>query len=230
MGTTAYYAKMPNGKKKRVPSVTGVLKYVGDKGGLMGWYFKQGKLASEMEADGHEPINTVWNLPKTDAEIGTIVHLMIECDLSGVKFDRGSLDELLIPADGAYRQWERFKVDRKLEVIATETALVHQDLGFGGTSDMVAKIDGRTTLVDFKTGGLYPDHIAQLAAYAALWTENHPETPLEAVALLGISKTAGMFKWVSMEVSADIVKRGWKLFRAGLTAQQEYTQIAKALR
>lgn len=38
--------------------------------------------------------------------------------------------------------------------------------GYAGVADAVARIGGRTLLVEYKTGGVYAEHRLQLAAYA----------------------------------------------------------------
>ena len=98
-----------------VPSVTTVLKYSGDKGGLMNWYFQSGKEAARLELEeNHRPINSVWDLPKNAAEIGTVAHAMIEADLHGVEFARDMYSpELLAAADAAFVSWQRFKATRR---------------------------------------------------------------------------------------------------------------------
>ena len=60
---------------------------------------------------------------------------------------------------------------RPLEV---EAFLINETLGYGGTLDLIAELDGETWLLDWKTGKsvawpdgrVYADHRLQLAAYA----------------------------------------------------------------
>lgn len=63
------------------------------------------------------------------------------------------------------------------EQVATETQLFSKEMKLGGTCDMVAKIDGETWMIDFKTSnGLYKTHEIQLAAYKEMWdAHNSPE-------------------------------------------------------
>ena len=50
--------------------------------------------------------------------------------------------------------------------LMVETQLFSRKMRLGGTCDMVARINGETWLIDFKTSnGLYKTHEIQLAAY-----------------------------------------------------------------
>ncbi|EAR14046.1 hypothetical protein RB2501_01430 [Robiginitalea biformata HTCC2501] len=60
------------------------------------------------------------------------------------------------------------------EQVATETQLFSKKMKLGGTCDMVAKINGETWMIDFKTSnGLYKTHEIQLAAYKEMWDEHN---------------------------------------------------------
>jgi len=60
------------------------------------------------------------------------------------------------------------------EQVAAETMLFSKTLRLGGTCDMVAKINGETWLIDFKTSnGLYKTHEIQLAVYKEMWDEHN---------------------------------------------------------
>ena len=84
---------------------------------------------------------------------------------------------------------------RPLEV---EAFLINEALGYGGTLDLIAELDGEVWLLDWKTGksvawpdgSVYADHRLQLAAYAKagfIARVGDPECyPLPAVARFGI--------------------------------------------
>jgi len=190
MPSKSYWAEA-TGRKVRVPSVTTVLRFVGDKGGLYHWNFMQGKEAALLEAEGQGPFNSVWDLPKGPAETGTVAHAMIEADLTGATFARDLHPaDVLAEADEAFKVWLRWKEKRKLEVVATECSMVSESWMYGGTVDLVAYVDGELTLMDFKTGSVWAEHLLQVAAYARMWAETQ-DKPLEHIGLMRLSKTDG---------------------------------------
>ena len=59
-----------------------------------------------------------------------------------------------------------FWLDHKPEVIATEQVCYSLKHGFAGTIDAILKIDGKITIVDWKTSSaIYPSYLMQVAAY-----------------------------------------------------------------
>ena len=112
------------------------------------------------------------------AEIGTIAHKMIEWHLKNKDPDNKWLAEYA-PADVdkaenaflAYLDWES---QHDVKVVKSEEKLVSEKYKYGGTLDFVAKVDGKLSLIDFKTSnGLYVEHKIQVAAYEYLYYENH---------------------------------------------------------
>lgn len=214
MGTRSYWITDPDtGRKVRVPSTTGITKVAGDKGGLFNWYFEGGKEAAALEAEGLGPFRTIWDLPRGAAEIGTIVHAMIECDLRGNELDRALYQPWPAEADEAFDVWLEFKDTSHVETVAVEHPLTSVRYRYGGTLDLVARINGRLTLADFKTGkGVYSEHLYQIAAYAHLWAENHSE-PLERMGILRLSKTDGGLHQHFWPCTSPTMKRAWEGFR-----------------
>ncbi len=57
--------------------------------------------------------------------------------------------------------------------------LVHKDIPYSGTPDIVCMIDDKIHMVDIKTGAPYTSHELQLTCYKALWDANFPEYPID---------------------------------------------------
>ena len=98
---------------------------------------------------------------------GSKVHSIIEAHLAGQKAT------LTKPFDAIL---ENFKnVTKGWEIVETEKELLNKEYMYGGTCDLLVKIDGELTLVDIKTGGLYDNkELAQLAGYdMCLKVEKH---------------------------------------------------------
>jgi hypothetical protein len=79
------------------------------------------------------------------------------------------------------------------ELIACETNLASADLQFGGTIDLVVKLDGKIWIIDIKSSNnLHETYDMQMAAYAMLWNERHPDQQIEELGILWLkSSTRG---------------------------------------
>lgn len=119
-------------------------------------------------------------------DTGTCVHTMIELDIQGrpmsdIRFYADSTLKNPIELDkaiSAFRAWREWRSQHSLTPIAQEIPLVSERYQFGGTPDLIAMVDGRRCLLDFKTskdGSVYPDKLLALAAHGRLWTEHHPD-------------------------------------------------------
>jgi hypothetical protein len=98
------------------------------------------------------------------ANTGTLVHAAVSSAIAGEPIDSDALtDEQNAILDQFYR-WQRGFAPVYL---ASEFAVFSDTHKYAGTADMAMQIDGRTLLVDVKTGkDLWPDVALQLAAYA----------------------------------------------------------------
>jgi len=176
-------------KGKRVPGATTVINLYGDnKGALMGWMRKE-CLA------GRDP----YKVRDSAADIGTVCHALVEEHvhkaLGNEEFkalDRLEYSPLTMEvaekAFNAYLQWEK---SANIEYIRAELQLVSNEYKYGGTIDIVAKLDGKLTIIDLKTSkGVYPDHKIQIGAYRNLYEETFEQRP-EAF-ILQLSKVDGL--------------------------------------
>lgn len=115
------------------------------------------------------------------AKDGTLVHKFIENHLSGEKVTRASVAEISCRINGeekvatfgfdndtwpmyeGYLAWEE---RRKPKLIWTEKTLYSLQYGYAGRSDVMMEIDGRPTIVDFKSAKKpQNDHKQQGSAY-----------------------------------------------------------------
>lgn len=77
--------------------------------------------------------------------------------------------------------WFKFKP----EVYINEVSFCSEQLGFGGTIDLVCKINGQVWLIDFKSSNaIYTSYELQIAAYAKLWNEVNPDYKIERTGIL----------------------------------------------
>lgn len=108
------------------------------------------------------------------ASIGTLAHKMIldyfqkhETDIKDYTPEQVSQAQNCLIS---FFAWEK---QHKIEPVKLEYSGVNENLKYGGTFDMLAKIDDILTLIDFKTGsGIYPEYFYQLAAYDSILRQN----------------------------------------------------------
>ncbi len=158
-----------------VPGVTTVLNVL-NKPALVPW-------ANKMGLAGIDTAKYVDAL----ARIGTLAHHRLECHLTGhaPELDDYSPDEL-DKADNSLLSYFEWAKGHEVVPLLCEWQGVSR-MGFGGTVDCYAMIDGVLTLLDFKTGkAIYAEHLYQVAAYRQLLEE--AERPVAQVMILQIGR------------------------------------------
>jgi PD-(D/E)XK nuclease superfamily len=143
------------------------------------------------------------------AAIGSLAHEMILAHHKNVKFEAdGHPADLIDKAENcllSYFEWER---GHNIEPILCEAQLVSL-LGFGGTLDLYAKVDGVRTVVDYKSGkAIYPEHVYQTAAYRHLLLENGYEVDGVRILQIGRSEDEGF-----SEKFVGDTSREWEIFK-----------------
>lgn len=164
-GKNKTHTRYRNSKGDIVPGVTTILGVL-NKPALVHWAWDLGSKGIDYRKYRDDK-----------ADIGTLAHYLIMCDLTGEKPDTSDYSEKQIDqAENSvlsYLEWKKGKV---VKPILVETSLVSEEDGYGGTIDLFAWIDDVRTLVDFKTGkAIYSDMFYQLAAYNALLSKNGHE-------------------------------------------------------
>ena len=159
-----------------VTTVTDVL----DKPALVKWKREQVALAAVAHAERLVADRTAGNTEAAVAfllatrnagvegrERGTRIHAALEGILRRERVVVDARDQAAV--EGA-RAWLNQRRVRPLEV---EAFLINETVGYGGTCDLIAEIDGETWLLDWKSsksvafadGSVYEDMRLQLAAY-----------------------------------------------------------------
>ena len=95
---------------------------------------------------------------------GTMVHESIESLIQGeeVKCDDDEIAKHLMC-------FSKFWDEHEVTTIAQELFLIHGGYGFAGTPDLICEINGKTWILDWKTGGHYKTHNLQCHMYALLY-------------------------------------------------------------
>lgn len=122
------------------------------------------------------------------AMVGTLAHAMIEADLQGTVIDQS----LYSPqqwdlAENSLISYYEWKSRHELTPIFCEKQMVSDVRLYGGTIDCYCMLDGKPTLLDFKTGkAIYDEYFVQLAAYAELLKEQ--DLPVDQVRILRVGR------------------------------------------
>lgn len=156
---------------ERLPGVTTVIGLL-DKPALVGW---AGKLCAEagwQAAKAGEGIpgwrDVCYGKRDQAASDGTRAHDLFEQYLLGQDVERTEQD-----TDAAWQAFQNAKAWKeglaiRFEVWPHERPLVDAEMGFAGTPDALARQGDEVALADWKTGGVYPEQVIQMAAYRHL--------------------------------------------------------------
>jgi hypothetical protein len=147
------------------------------------------------------------------ATTGTLVHEAVSAAIAGQPVDPDLLtDEQHAIVDQFYRWQRAFAPD----YLASEFAVFSDTYEYAGTADMAVRIDGRTYLVDVKTGkDLWPDVALQLAAYAnadfyMVGKQRVTPWPFDEWAVLHLRSE----RWEFRAVRDEYRELAWRRFRA----------------
>lgn len=180
-----------------VTTVTGIL----DKSALKNWAWKMGLKGED-----------IYKYTDEAKAIGSLAHELIAQSLGGpsAKVKAYSPDQLERAEYSVkvFADWRLRHSD--LEPVAVEVPLVSEAHRYGGTIDLVARIDGRTELIDFKTGsGIWPEHEVQVGAYWKLLEQSGQK--IEGARILRIGRTEGEAMDERVLTGRQVLN-GWRIF------------------
>lgn len=193
------------GDKLYQPSVTGIIGMKDKSGALVHWATEQ--FAEKMKAMIYdaEPeylqpdllaalvdvAKDTWRVSKQQAaDIGTVAHGVFEDTLAGkevklpLQFDpvltRNFNQDMIDQLHNAIDAGLKFIREHEVEVVQAEAVRWSPTHGYIGTGDLIARIDGKLSVADWKTSKrLYPTIRLQLSAYKHAYEEEHPEQEIE---------------------------------------------------
>lgn len=145
------------------------------------------------------------------ASIGTIVHDYAEA-FATAKIEGKPLPE--IPADApeaalngimAFIDWTK---QHHVEFRETERLVYSKAFGYVGLTDAIAVVDGKLSVIDYKTSkGIYDDHYFQIAGYWAAYTEETAGDIQQGI-LLHFNKETGEFAAHVIEAADNLKNFG----------------------
>lgn len=124
------------------------------------------------------------------ADMGTYIHNWIEAYSQGESPELPVNKKLLKTIEDFKAFWD----SKDIEVIHAERPVCSLKHYLAGIPDLICKVDGKLTIMDWKTGsGIYPEMFLQLAAYALMYEEEHPDQKVEQLYIVNAS-VKNMFK------------------------------------
>lgn len=162
--------------KKHLPGVTTITKLL-NMPFLVKWANKLGKQGID-----------VTEYVENTARLGTLIHTIIESHIEKKEITLDEYTDEEIDLGGAifythYMPWEQAHV---VEPIFVEKQF-DSILGYQGIIDFYCKLDGKYTIIDFKTSkSISNEHLLQVSAYKNLMEEHN--YPVEQLLILDIKK------------------------------------------
>lgn len=120
------------------------------------------------------------------ADMGTFVHDWVEKYVTGDPQSE-PVNPQLRKATKAFVKWYEAT---NIEPLSSEQKLCSPTLMLAGTVDFIGKVDGKLTIIDWKTGsGIYPEMFLQMGAYVLMYEEEFGEK-VEQVGIVNCSVKA----------------------------------------
>lgn len=129
-----------------------------------------------------DPIRAHSDFMERVSDLGSKLHLYMECDLKGTEFPEKELTEAMLPGIAS---WEAFKREHEIELIDSERVLFSERYRVAGTIDLRVKVDGVTYVADLKTGSVQNKAFTQLAIYKHMLQEMGLSDGSEKLLVLG---------------------------------------------
>lgn len=232
------YHVLVDGKKVKVPSVTTVTSQL-DKPGLMPWgvkmalgVFKDSILpgcsytSEELEVICEKAKNQAnWEKNKA-ANVGVTAHAWIESWIKGETTTMPDKSEPHRPCIDAVLDWVK---QHDVHFLSTEVPVFSLEHGYVGRTDGEADVDGKFSIIDFKTGkSIWGEAVLQLSAYAHARREADPELAYARGYIIRLDKETGKFYKFGIDI-ADL-DRYFPAFLGLKAAYDASKDIGKQLR
>lgn len=145
--------------------------------------------SNKLGLDGYDVNKFVDKL----ANIGSLIHYLIECDCKSIKPDLGDYTQNeIVVAQTALHKWESWKKIHLFKLIDSELQIVSDDLLVGGTCDVYCNVDGKNCVLDIKTSkGIFSEHRTQVVAYKRLLQDNGKPVDECRIVRIGRNETEG---------------------------------------
>lgn len=173
--------------------------------------------------DWHE---IVYGARDAAADAGTQAHDMFEQFLRNGVMPVRLAGDWSEEARQAYHNARHWLEASALQIEPFEQPLVSEYYEFGGTPDALAKLGDDWYLADWKTGGVYAEHLLQMAAYRVLIFEEGRYC--KGAHLVRFSREHGDFShhyW-----AADALDQAWEIFEHLLDIYRPMKELEKRVK
>lgn len=164
---------------------------------------RPGKALDELEINDLIAEARKAHLKKRDtaADAGTLIHDWIEAFVKGENPDMLINENLTRVINDFKKFWE----EKKPKVLHVEKMLCSPTRMLAGRVDLICEIDGKLTILDWKTGsGIYPNMFPQMGAYALMFEEEYPDMKVEQLCIVNAS-VKNMFQYQTI-TEVDLMK------------------------
>jgi predicted RecB family nuclease len=192
-----------------VPGVTTVLKNLGwGQDALIFWAWKR----------GHDfPDEKLYDKQQEYFDAGTLAHALAEATLKETivppEFVQQFSKDIQAQAQQAHKNFLHWLKGNKVKVIKLEEHMVSEKYKYGGTPDLIATVNKKVAIVDWKSSkAVYDTYWLQLGAYQKLVSETMGYDPQE-VHILRISKDYSGWDHMYRQIAPWM----WEGFEACLT-------------
>lgn len=209
-------------------TITGIL----PKDWMPGWVAKEvvsavlasfnGGLTKEQEAKIIE-CKKSWRVrAATAADHGTRAHSCFEQWILNRKLPEATESKEVL---NAFTLFLRFTEENEIEWLENEVVVGSKEFMFCGKFDATAKVNGKVTLIDFKTSSdIFAEHYYQTAGYQLAYAEMEKKPGIEQRMILWVPKTGNEFK-------AEIVPTPYEMDRLlFLSALELYKRLGESER
>lgn len=152
-------------------------------------------------------------------DVGTMTHTLVEAFLRGVEVPRSDFVDEEVPETAenwkmAQKALESFKIWwnslESKEIIGLEQPVYSRSMRYAGTYDLMAKINGKTYMLDIKTTnaskkaplGIYAEYFLQLGAYSHAVKEETGRVS-DDVGIIRVGKDGRLFIATAKDIGLD---------------------------
>lgn len=200
-----------NSNGEKLPSVTQILGVI-NKPALINW-------ANKMGLQGIKTNEVLRNT----ADIGTLAHEIIESWIKNRKpnWKDYTQEQRLQACKCARRFFEWKDKQEKFAPIVSEISLVSEKYQYGGCIDLIANLNGKRTVIDFKTSsGIWDEAKYQTSAYYNMANENG----FDCVDVMIIRIGRDDFETFKVEQK----EQAFEVFKSALTLYNEIKKYKKS--
>jgi hypothetical protein len=116
-------------------------------------------------------------------------------------------------------------IEGSVKNLQTEKKLCSPTLKLAGTVDLICELDGKLTIIDWKTGsGIYPEYILQMGAYTLMYEEEFGGT-VEQVGVVNCSVRAPFKIYFT-----DQLQRAKDIYKLLLNLDREFYQLEQDMK